>query len=120
MYAESERRTSDKAWRSAVTLAPSDLLPVDIHALGGTQDGDQTRTFAARWMGPLAVPSRVKALAYTLELPPEWRCHKTIGAGFPKRFRDSATFRQTLPRRAATRGPAARAQDVLEVLETNA
>ena len=55
---------------------------------------------------------------YTLELPPEQRCHKTINVGFLKKFRESTTFKRTLPRRATTRGQAARSHDATEVLET--
>ena len=109
---EQQARNYDKR-RSAVTFAPGDLVLVDPHALRGAQDGDQTRKFAARWVGPFAVRARVNALAYTLELPPEWRCHKTINVEFLKKFRES-----TLPRRAPTRGQAARSQDATEVLET--
>ena len=100
-----------------MTFEPDDLVLVDTHALRGAQDGDQTRKFAARWAGPFAVRARVNGLAYTLELPLEWRCHKTINVGFLKKFRESATFPRTLPRRAAARGPAVRAQGATEVLD---
>ena len=68
--------------------------------------------------GAVCCLSRVSGLAHTLKLPPEWRCHKTINVGFLKRFMESATFPRTLPRRATTRGPAARSQDATEVLQT--
>ena len=112
-----QARNYDKR-RSAVTFEPGDLVLVDTQALRGAQDEDQTRTFTARWVGPFAVHARVNGLAYTLELPPEWRCHKPINVGFLKRFRESATIPRTLPRRATTRGQAARSQDATEVLET--
>ena len=115
---EQQARNYDKR-RSAVTFGPGNLVLVDTHARRGVQDGDQTRKFAARWAGPFAVRARVSGLAYTLELPPEWRCHEAINVGFLKRFRESATFLRTLPRRAATRGHAARFQDATEVLETS-
>ena len=73
---------------------------------------------AARWAGPFAVRARVNGLAYTLELPPEWKCHKTINIGFLQKFRELATFPRTLPRKATTRGQAARSQDATEVLQT--
>ena len=101
-----------------MTFEPGDLVLVDTHALRGAQDGDNTRKFAARWVGPFAVRARVNGLAYMLELPPEWRCHTTINVGFLKKFRESATFLLTLPRRATTRGQAARSQDATEVPET--
>ena len=101
-----------------MTFEPGDLVLVDTHALRGAQDGDETRKSAAHWVGLFAVRARVNGLAYTLELPPEWGCHKTINVGLLKRFRESATFRRALPRRAATRGQAARSQDATEVLET--
>ena len=100
---ERQARNYDKR-RSAATFEPGDLVLVDIHALRGAQDGDQTRKFTARWVVPFAVRGRVNGLAYTLDLPPEWRCHKTINVGFLKRFRESATFPRPLPRRATTRG----------------
>ena len=101
-----------------MTFEPGDLVLVDTHALQGAQDGDQTRKFVARWVGPFAVRARVNGLAYTLELPPEWRCHKTINVGFLKKFRESATFPRTLPRRGTTPGQAARSQGATKVLET--
>ena len=64
-----------------MTSEPGDLILVDTHALRGAQDGDQKRKFAARWVGPFAVRARANGLAYTLELPPEWRCHKPITLG---------------------------------------
>ena len=99
-----------------MTFGPGDLVLVDTHAIRGAQDGDQTKKFAALWVGPFAVHAHVNALAYTLEPPPEWRCHKTIDVGFLKRSRESAAFPRTLPRRATTRGPASRAQDATEIL----
>ena len=114
---ERQARNYDKR-RSAVTFEPGDLVLVDPHVLRGAQDGDQTRKFAARWVGPFAVHARVNGLAYTLELPPAWRWHKTINVGFLKRFRESATFPRTLPERATIRGQASRSQDATEVLET--
>ena len=101
-----------------MTFEPGDMVLVDAHALRGAQEGDQTRKFTARWVGQFAVRARVNRLAYTLELPPEWRSHKTINVGFLKKFRESATFPRTLTRRATTRGPAARSQDATEVLDT--
>ena len=101
-----------------MTFEPGDLVLVATHALRGAQDADQTRKFAARWVGPFAVRARVNGLAYTLELPPEWRCHKSINVGLRKRFREATTFRWALPRIAATRGAAVRSQDATEVLET--
>ena len=114
---ERQARNYDKR-RSAVAFEPGDLVLVDINPLRGSQNGDQNRKFAARWVGPLAVRARVKALAYTLEVPPEWRCHKTIKVGFLERFRNSATFLRASPRRATARGEAARSEDATEVLET--
>ena len=114
---ERQARNYDKR-RSAVTFEIGDLVLVDTHALRGAQDGGQTRKFAARWVWPFAVRARVNGLAYTLELPPEWRRHNTINVGFFNRFRESATFPRTLPRRATTRGQAARSQDATEVLQT--
>ena len=114
---ERQARNYDKR-RSAVTFEPGDLVLVDTHALRGAKHGDQTRKFAARWVGPFGVRARVNGLAYTLEFPPEWRCHKTINSGFLKRFRESATFPRTSPRRATTSGTAARSQDATEALES--
>ena len=101
-----------------MTFELGDLVRVNTHAVRDAQDKDQTRKFAARWVGPCAVRARVNALAYMLQLPPEWRCHKTINVGFLTRFRESSTFPRMLPRRATARGTAARAQDATEVLET--
>ena len=101
-----------------MTFEPGDLVLVDTHAIRGAQHGDKTRKVAARWVGPFAVRARVSTLAHTLKLPVEWRCHKTSNIGFLKRVRESPTFPQTFPRRATTRGRAARAQDATEVLET--
>ena len=75
-----------------MTFGTGDLVLVDTHTLRGAQDGDQTRKFAARWVGPFAFRARLNARAHTLELPPEWRCHKTINVGFLKKFRESATW----------------------------
>ena len=107
---ELQARNYDKR-RSAVTFELGDLVRVDAHAQRGAQDGEHARKFATRWVRPFAVPAPVNALAYTLELPPEWRCQKTITIGFLKRVRESATFPRTLPRRATTCGPAYRAGD---------
>ena len=114
---ERRARNYDKR-RSAVTFEPGDLVLVDTHALRGARDKAQKRKFVARWVGQFAVRARVNGLAYTLKLPPEWRCHKTINVGFLKKFRESATFPRTLPRRETTRGQAARSQDATEVLQT--
>ena len=114
---ERQARNYDKR-RSAVTLEPGDLVLVDTHNLRGARAGDKARRFTAHWVGPFAVCARANGLAYTLELPPEWRCHKTLNVGFFKKFRESATFPRTLPRRATTRGQAARYQDATEVLQT--
>ena len=76
-----------------MTFEPGDLVLVDTRALRGAQDADQTRKFAARWVGPFAVRARVNGLAYTLELPPEWRCHKTIDIGSLKNLGSQLDFR---------------------------
>lgn len=104
--------------RSAVIFEPGDLVLIDSHALRGGHDGVRPGKFTARWLGPFAVRARVNALAYKLDLPAEWRCHKTINVGFLKRFRDSASFPRTLTRRAAAREQSSRSQDATEVLES--
>ena len=66
---ERHARNYDKR-QATVTLEPGGLVVVH-HALGGAQNGDQTRKFTARRVGPAAVRARVNVLAKTLELPPE-------------------------------------------------
>ena len=88
----------------------------EVHTLG-TRQRSSPPAGCGRW-GSLLSMHVFNALAYTLELPPEWICHKRINVGLLKRFRESATFPRVLPRRAATRGSAALSQDDMEVLET--
>ncbi|CDJ29444.1 Retrotransposon nucleocapsid protein, related [Eimeria mitis] len=91
---ERQARNYDKR-RSAVSFNPGDLVLVDSHALLGTQEGEQPKKFATRWVGPFAVRSRVNALAYIIDLPPTWRCHHTIN--------ESPRFPRTLARKQQQR-----------------
>ena len=113
---ERQARNYDKR-RSAVTFDPGDLVLVDIHALRGAQDGDQTRKFAARWVGRFAVRARVNGLAYTLKLPPEWRCHKLLTLSSLRDLGSQLPFRGSCREERLPAGQQ-RSQDATEVLET--
>ena len=113
---ERQARNYDKR-RSAVIFNPGDLVLVDSHALRSSREGEQPRKFAARWVGPSTVRSRVNALAYIIDLPPTWRCHRTINVGFLKRFRESSVYTRTLPARQQQPQYTSPQSDDIEVLE---
>lgn len=100
-----------------VTFKVGDLVLVDAHALRGAQDGDQSKKFAKRWLGPFAVLSQPNALAYVIDLPADWKCHRTINIGFLKSFKESADYPRTMTRRRTVRTAADRVAQDTEVLE---
>ena len=114
---ERQARNYDKK-RSQVTFEPGDLVWVDRQAFRGSQAGDQTKKFAARWLGPFAILQRINGLAYSVELPADWRCHNTINIGYLKPFRESQKYSRTLPRQQTTTQPARDFSGDVEVLDS--
>ena len=113
---ERQARNYDKR-RSQVVFEPGDLVWVDRQAFRGQQIGDQTKKFAARWLGPFAIIQRINGLAYSIDLPDKWRCHNTINIGFLKPFRESQKYSRTLPRRQAAQQSTQDAAADVEILE---
>ena len=94
---ERQARNYDKR-RSQVTFKVGDLVLVDRQAFRGSKAVDQSKKFAQRWLGPFAVLQQINGLAYLIDLPSEWRCHKTINIGFLKPYQGSQKYSRTLPR----------------------
>ena len=113
---ERQARNYDKR-RSAVIFQVGDLVMVDRQALRGSQDGDLTKKFAARWLGPFAVLRRINALSYSIDFPSNWRCHRTVNIGFLKQFKQSANYPRTLPRTRITRTAGESPPEAMDVLD---
>ena len=114
---ERQARNYDKR-RSQVAFEPGDLVLVDRQAFRSSKSGDQTKKFAQKWLGPFAILQRINGLAYCVDLPSEWRCHKTINIGFLKPFRESKKYSRTLPRRRVTQHSAPVAAEDVEILDS--
>jgi len=82
--------------RTTLLLEPGDMVLVSRHALQGLAQGDEKKKFAKRWHGPFAVKTKINNLAYSIDLPAEWRNHRTINIGFLKKFKNSPEYTRTL------------------------
>ena len=68
---ERQARSYDKK-RAAVTFDVGDLVLVDRQAIRSTLEGDRSKKFATRWLGPFAVLSCANALSYVIAFPADW------------------------------------------------
>ena len=93
---------------------------MDRQAIRSSLEGDRSRTFATRWLGPFAVLSRVNALSYVIAFPADRKCHRTVNIGFLKKFREAPNFSRTLPHRRASRTASDQPLDAMEVLDSRA
>ena len=114
---ERQVRNYDKK-RAAVNFEVGDLVLVDRQAIRSNVEGDLSKKFATRWLGPFAVLSRVNALSYVVAFPADWKCHRTVNVGFLKKFKEAASYSRTLPQRQVTRSTSGSPLDAIEVLVT--
>ena len=87
MKAQEQQTRNNETQRSAVTIEPHDLVLVDSHDLQDSQEGEQPRMFAMRWLRITAVGSLVITLAHIVDRPIAWKCRSTINLGEKKEIK---------------------------------